>query len=117
MFSLLINDKLSLKQQLLFSYSLITIVSAAVSLSICYSLLYSLKNSATTTATKNLIVQTYINAQDSATEVANTINQEIAIVGESVCMVSARYAIILLNFARSGSGGGPLLKQVVENMT
>lgn len=112
MFSILINDKISLKQQLLFSYSLITIVSAAVSLSICYSLLFSLKSSASTTATKNLIIQTYINAQDLATEIANTINQEIAIVGESICMVSARYASILLSYAHSGSRGGTLLKQV-----
>ncbi len=37
MFSCLINDKTSLKQQLLVSYSLITIISAGITLGICYT--------------------------------------------------------------------------------
>ena len=47
----LINDKVSLKQQLLVSYSLITIISAGITLGICYGLLFSLKDSASSTAT------------------------------------------------------------------
>ena len=112
MFSCLINDKISLKQQLLISYSLITIISAAITLSICYGLLYSLKISASNAATDNLIQQTHSNAQALATEIAYSINQEIAIVGESLCMVSARYASILHSYAHSGSRGGTILKQV-----
>jgi hypothetical protein len=112
MFSCLINDKISLKQQLLISYSLITIVSAGITLSICYGLLYSLKASASKAAKENLIQQTHSNAQALATEIANTINQEIAVVGESVCMVNARYASILHNYARSGSRNGTILKRV-----
>ena len=112
MSSCLINDKVSLKQQLLVSYSLITIISAGITLGICYGLLFSLKDSATTTATNNLISQTNSNAQALATEIANTINQQIAIVGESVCMVSAKYSSILFDNAHTSSRGGTILKQV-----
>ena len=108
----LINDKVSLKQQLLVSYSFITIISAGITLGICYGLLFSLKDTASTTATNNLISQTNSNAQALATEIANTINQQIATVGESVCMVSAQYASILLANAHNGSRGGTILEHV-----
>ena len=112
MSSCLVNDKVSLKQQLLVSYSLITIISAGITLGICYGLLFSLKDSASSTATENLLSQTNSNAQALATEIANTINQQIAIVGESVCMVSANYASILFDNAHKSSRGGTILKQV-----
>ena len=111
MFSCLINEKTSLKQQLLVSYSLITIISAGITLGICYALLYSLKHSASTTATENLRYQTNSNAKALATEIANVINQKITIVGESVCMVGARYASILLSNSHNGKLGGTILKK------
>ena len=112
MFSCLINDKSSLKQQLLVSYSLITIISAGITLGICYGLLYSLKNSASIAATENLLYQTDSNAKALAIEIANAINQEITIVGESICMVGARYASILLSNSHKGKLGGTILKKV-----
>ena len=112
MLSCLINDKTSLKQQLLVSYSLITIISAGITLGICYGLLYSLKSSASTSATNYLLYQTNSNAKALATEIANGINQKITVVGESVCMVGARYASILLSNSHRGKLGGTILKQV-----
>lgn len=112
MSSCLINDKTSLKQQLLISYSFITIISAGITLGICYGLLYSLKDSASTAATDNLLYQTNSNAKALATEIANAINQKITIVGESVCMVGARYASILLFYSHYGRKGGTILEKV-----
>ena len=112
MSSCLINDRISLKHQLLISYSIITLLSAGITLGICYGLLYSLKNSASSDASDNLIKQTNSNAQALATEIANTINQEIAVVGESVCMVSALYASLLMPYAHNSSTGSTLLKEV-----
>lgn len=102
-----------MKQQLLFSYSFITIISAAITLGICYGLLYSLKSNASSAASDNLTKQTYSNAQALSTEIANVINQEIVAIGESVTMVGATYSFILHNYAHSGSRGGTILKQVI----
>ena len=112
MSSCLINDKISLKQQLLISYSIITVIAGGITLAICYGLLYSLKNNSSKDANDNLIQQTNSNAQALAAEIANTIYQEITVVGESVCMISALYASILINYAHSSSDGDTILKPV-----
>ena len=44
--SFIFNDQTTLKHQLLLSYSIITIVSAGITLAICYGLLYALGNNA-----------------------------------------------------------------------
>jgi type II secretory pathway component PulF len=115
--SCLINDKTSLKQQLIFSYSVITLLSAGITLGICLGLLFSLKDKATSNATTNLLSQTNSNAQALATEIANTINQQLVTIGESVCMVSANYASILMNYADYGSRGSTILKTVYVDTT
>ena len=112
MLSCLINDKISLKQQLLISYSVITIITAVVTLAICYGLLFSLRDRASKDAHDNLIQQTNSNAQALASEIANTIYQEITVVGESVCMVSALYASILMVYSNHSSEGETILKPV-----
>ena len=108
----MINDKISLKQQLLISYSVITIITAVVTLAICYGLLFSLRDRASKDAHDNLIQQTNSNAQALASEIANTIYQEITVVGESVCMVSAMYASILMVYSNHSSEGDTILKPV-----
>ena len=89
----LINDNVSLKHQLLVSYFFISALSCGITLAICYSLLYSLKDSTITAANKNLIQQTSLNSQSLA---ANAINQELVLVGESICTASAFYSSLLL---------------------
>jgi hypothetical protein len=115
MLSLLINDKTSLKDQLLISYTIITIVSAGITLGICYGLLYSLRDEVSATATTNIIHQTNSNELALATEIANTINQQLVIIGESVCMVSALYSSLLMSYATYESSGSTLLKEVLDN--
>ena len=112
MSSCLINDKISLKQQLLISYSIITVIAAGITLAICYGLLYSLKTYSSKDANDNLIEQTNSNAQALAAEIANTIYQEISVVGESVCMISALYASILINNSHISSEGDTILAPV-----
>ena len=41
-FGLLFNDRFTLRDQLLISYSVLVVVSAGVTLGICYGLLYAL---------------------------------------------------------------------------
>lgn len=113
MSSCLINEKTSLKQQLLVSYSLISVVSAAITLAVCYGLLSALSKSASTNASENLIYQTNLNSEALAAEIANSINQEIISVGESICMVGAQFGSILLTYAHSGKNGSTILKKVL----
>ena len=114
MISILINDKTSLKNQLLISYTIITIVSTGITLGICFGLLYSLRDEVTSTATINIISQTNSNELALATEIANTVNQQLVIIGESVCMVSALYSNLLMSYATSGHSGSTLLKEVIQ---
>ena len=109
----LINDNVSLKHQLLVSYFVISALSCGITLAICYSLLYSLKDSTITAANKNLIQQTSLNSQSLAAEIANAINQELVLVGESICTASAFYSTILLTPPNvNTSNGASILKQV-----
>lgn len=107
-FFYLINDKVSLKQQLLVIYSFISALSCGITLAICYGLVYSLKHSAINEANNDLIKQTYSNARSLAAEIANTINQEIVTVGDSICLTTATFASILL----ANADGSSLLKFV-----
>mmetsp|Transcript_20198 Transcript_20198/g.28960 ORF Transcript_20198/g.28960 Transcript_20198/m.28960 type:complete len:1519 (+) Transcript_20198:482-5038(+) len=104
------NDKISLKNQLLVSYAIITAVSAGITLGICYGILYSLRDTVTESATTNIIDQTNSNELALATEIANSINQQLIIIGESVCMVSSLYSSVLMPYATYGSSGSTLLK-------
>ena len=99
----LLNNNVSLKQQLLLIYAVISVLSCGITLAICYSLVYSLKKSATNEANTNLIKQTYSNARSLAAVIANTINQEIVTVGESICLTTATFASILLSNASASS--------------
>ena len=94
------------------SYSIITIITAVVTLAICYELLLFLRDRASNDAHDNLIQQTNSNAQALASEIANTIYEEITVVGESVCMVSALYASILMVYSNHSSEGDTILKPV-----
>jgi len=113
MSSCLINENTSLKQQLLVSYLLISLISAGITLGVCYGLLYALSETASTDASNNLINQTNLNADALASEIANSINQEITSVGESICMMSAQFGSILLTYAHSGNGS-TILKEVLS---
>ena len=117
LFRFLINDNVSLKHQLLVIYFVISALSCGITLAICYSLLYSLKDSTVTAANKNLIQQTSLNSQSLAAEIANAINQELVLVGESICTVSAFYSSILLTSPNvNTSSGATILKHVTSNL-
>jgi len=110
--SLLINDKTSLKTQLVTSYAIITIVSAGITVGICFGLLYRLRDDVSASATTNIISQTYSNEMAVAKEIANTINQQLVIIAESLCMVSALYSKLLMSYASYGISGSTLLNEV-----
>lgn len=112
MFRFLINDNVSLKHQLLVSYFVISALSCGITLAICYSLLYSLKDDTISAANENLIQQTSLNSQSLAAEIANAVNQELALVGE-FCTASVLYSSILLTPPSVNiSSGATILKHV-----
>ena len=112
-FCFLINDNVSLKHQLLVSYFFISALSCGITLAICYTLLYSLKDSVINDTNNDLIQQTYSNSQSLAAEIANAINQELALVGETICTAPALYSSILLTPPNVNiSSGASILKYV-----
>ena len=112
-----INDSISLKHQLLASYFVISALSCGITFAICYTLLDSLKTSTIKAANNDLIQQTYSNAQSLAAEIANAINQELALVGETICTAPALYSSILLTPPNVNiSSGASILKHVTTSI-
>ena len=116
-FGLLFNDRFTLRDQLLISYSVLVVVSVGVTLGICYGLLVALGDYSVGCATYLILISpcnVYVvtssynsadniilsdihsNLRNVADEIALSVDQQLRIVGESICMVSALYAKKLL---------------------
>lgn len=93
-FCYLINDKVSLKQQLLAIYAVISVLSCGITLAIGYGIVYAFEHN----VANNVLIEQNAkdNLQSLAAEIANTINQEIVTVGEAICLTTSERASILL---------------------
>eukprot|EP01031_Cornospumella_fuschlensis_P028932 gene28932-34918_t len=85
------NDKISLKTQLLTSFTTLAVVAAGITFG---SISYQTKKS----------------AGDLAKEIAGSIDQQLRIIAESVCMVSSRYSLILNQYSSVASTEEPMLE-------
>lgn len=103
------SDQFSLRAQLLLSFTLVTIIAAGITLGISLGLLYALGDSASTKANSVILANTQANAGDLGKEIAASIGQQLTLVGESVCKVSALYSSLLLTYAQSGPSNSTLL--------
>jgi hypothetical protein len=93
---LILNDKTSIRYQLLASFGTVTFVAGGITLAICYGVLYGLAKSTSTSTTSVLVGQTEASLLTTATEIANTVSQELAVIGQSVAMVGALYSQLLI---------------------
>lgn len=104
------SENVSLKNQILISFTSVSLIAAGITLAICYGLLYSLGISAYNNADSIIINQTKDNAITIGEEVSSTIDQQLRVVAESISMVSALYSSLLLNFSNHSGQGISLLK-------
>ena len=108
MFSFVINDKVSLKFQLISLFTILTALTAGLTLAICYGMLYSLGNTTYENSSGIISDQSTQNTINLGKEIALAINQNILIIAQSVCQVSALYAKNLLSYSESGLDNGTL---------
>ena len=107
--SCLINENVSLKNQLLVSFVFVAFIAGGVTLAICLGMLYALGASASTTADNVIIKNTKSNAQNLGQEIASTINQQLVEVQQSVCQVNSLYSTVLLEYSYESAAGDSTL--------
>lgn len=106
----LFNDRTSLKKQHI--ALIVSVILAIFPLVIIFGFLLPWKADISLAASYNLQNLASENSLALAKELASSINQQLLIIGESVCMVSANYASILMDYADYGSGGSTILNAV-----
>lgn len=107
--NLLSNDKISLKAQLLSSFSAVALISGGITLGICLGLLFSLRTSSMNTAQSIIAEGTKSNLNALSKEIATAIDQQLIEVSQSENLVNAYYAQILLGHADIPENNSTLL--------
>ena len=100
---ILFNDRNSISRQLAVSFSFIILIVSGITLGICYGVLYATGDQAYMSAKQGIRTATDSNILTSAREIAGEINQELASIAQSICMVSAKYSSVLMNYATINS--------------
>lgn len=111
LFSWIVNKNFSLKTQLLTLFSLLTIISGGVTLGICLGMLYALGDSAYSSSQRIILDNAQSNAANLGNVIAEAIEQRLTVVSQSVCMVSAQYSQVLLQYSNYSTGGTLLTTQ------
>jgi zinc transporter ZupT len=87
MSKILFNENVTIRTQIVVSFSSIVVVAVGVTLAICYGLMYSAGNDAYNTASSTIISNTKQSVLTNAQDIADAINQQLLIVGKSIqCM-------------------------------
>lgn len=103
------SDNYTLRSQMLLSFTLVTLIAAGVTVGISLGLLFALGHEASSTADKIILSDTQTNAAELGKEIAASISQQLTLVGNSVCKVSALYSTLLLANAKNGPANSTLL--------
>jgi CHASE3 domain sensor protein len=77
------NDNVTIRTQILVSFSMIVVVSVGVTLAICYGLMYNAGQQAYDTASSTIISNTKQSVLSNAVDLANAINQQLVSAGTS----------------------------------
>lgn len=93
------NEKTSLKDQVLRSFCVITLISCGVTLAICYGLLFALGSSTYYSAKVIIVDQAESNAQLLSKEIAGAAEVQLRFIAESICLTSSLYSSVLLNYS------------------
>lgn len=100
--SFVINDKTSIRVQLFSCYVGISLITVGITHCICYAMIYSLADSAETMTRETLIDTTKDSITLNSNEIAQTLNQELSLLGNSICMVESLYLSLLYNTTSLG---------------
>ena len=99
----LFHDKVTIKNQLLISFSLTALFAGGLTLAICLGMVYALGADAFT-ASKGIITdQSISSVYVKANEIASSINQQLLTIAQSVCLGGALYSSSLLGSTLSSS--------------
>lgn len=108
----LINDRVTLKTQLISSFLLMTVISGGITLAICLGMLYGSASTTYDNADNIIIGNTKSNSENMGNEIASAVEQQLKIIAESVCMVSSLYASNLLTYSYVSSTRGTMFSPV-----
>jgi hypothetical protein len=108
--SCIINDRVSLRYQLLISFTVVTIVAGGITLGICLGMLIGLGNDTYSNADNIILDSSRSNVKNIGIEVANTINQELTTISQSLASAAALYGKNLINSANLNYSNQTLLK-------
>lgn len=76
------NEDVTIRTQILVSFSAVVVVSVGVTLGICYGLMFSAGHDAYSSASSTITSNTNQNVLSNALDISAAINQQLLIVGE-----------------------------------
>lgn len=95
----IMNDRVSLKIQLLTTFTSITLISGGVTLGICLGMLFSLGNTASSNASSIIMISTRSNIRNIGMELAADVNAQLKSLSDSFCLMGAYASQIFLKYA------------------
>lgn len=95
----IVNKHVSLKSQLIITFTLTSVISGGVAVMICLLLLYSLAFSTKRLAAKTITNNALQNVKSLSEGITSAVTQQFLEVGQSICLTSALYSRTLLQHA------------------
>jgi hypothetical protein len=99
----LFNETVSIKTQLIVSFTAVVVASSAITLAICYGLLFQTVHTSYAEAEYQVLDNGEANVVTSCLQIADAIEQKMLVVGQSVCQLGALYAQSLLTYTSNNS--------------